>query len=143
MKNHISPSFSLAFLLFILLVILTTCKKEEAAEDDDTPIGFSNQDYINRADCSGVDVANNTYTKAIKSIFDANCITAGCHGAVNSAHGLNLATYATAKSQFNIHSLLCAINWESTCSRMPNNGTKLAAKDIAKITCWAKNGFAE
>jgi hypothetical protein len=132
-----------AILLLVSMLVFNSCEKEDDDDDDGAGPGFTNADYLNRADCTGIDVANNTYTKSIKAIFDANCATSGCHGAKNSAHGLNLSTYSSSKSQFNEHSLLCAINWESNCSRMPTNGTKLSASDINKITCWAKNGFAE
>jgi hypothetical protein len=130
-----------ATILLASMLVFNSCEKED--DDDGAGTGFTNADYLNRADCTGIDVANNTYTKSIKAIFDASCATSGCHAAKNPAHGLNLSTYASSKSQFNDHSLLCAINWESSCSRMPTNGTKLSASDINKITCWAKNGFAE
>ena len=115
-------------------LVFESCKKEEGAE------GTSNSDYMASTDCTGTTA---TYTAAVKPIYDAKCATAGCHGATNPAHGLNLSTYELAKSGFSAHATLCAINWGSGCDKMPNNGTKLSADEIKKITCWAKNNFPQ
>ncbi len=124
--------FSLFLCSFYML--FQACKKTTV--DDGQP----NSVYISAADCTG---STPTYTVDVKPIFDAKCATSGCHGATNPAHNLNLSTYATSKSDFNLHALLCSINQDGTCSKMPNNGTKLAAADIKKITCWAKNNFPQ
>ncbi len=117
-----------------LYVVFQACKKEEAES------GKTNSDYTSAADCTG---STPTYTKDIKPIFDAKCATSGCHAAVNPAHGLNLTTYEVSKRDFNAHAFLCSINQDSGCDKMPQGGSKLAADDIKKITCWSKNGFAQ
>jgi hypothetical protein len=128
MKKTIIISSFLTFTYFIV-----SCKKDVAA-------GTANSDFIAAADCIG---ATPTYTKNIKLIFDTKCATSGCHSEVKAAHGLNLSTYETSKNQFNVHAFLCSINQVGTCSKMPNNGTKLPDADIKSITCWAKNGFTQ
>jgi hypothetical protein len=125
--------FALCF-LSSLYVLFEACKKEESSS------GTSNSDYLAKADCTGV---TPTYTKDVKPIYDARCATAGCHGATNPAHNLNLSTYATAKSGFDAHATLCAINWGSGCDKMPTSGSQLSADEIKKITCWAKTGFTQ
>jgi hypothetical protein len=112
--------------------LFNACKKESAST--------ANSDYINKTDCTG---STPTYTKDIKPIFDAKCATSGCHGAINPAHALNLTTFELSKRDFNAHAFLCSINQDAGCDKMPQSGSKLAADDIKKITCWAKNGFAQ
>ena len=121
--------------LVSLYLVFQSCKK--TAEVDG---GKPNSEYLSATDCTG---STPTYTKDIKAIFDVSCATSGCHAAVNPQHNLNLATYSTSKSDFNLHALLCSINQDAGCSKMPQTGSKLAAADIKKITCWDKNGFAQ
>lgn len=126
----------LMFSFFLsLYVVFQACKKEVVAET-----GKANSVYISATDCTG---STPTYTKDIKPIFDARCATSGCHAAVNPAHNLNLSTYELSKRDFNVHALLCAINQDAGCEKMPQTGSKLAADDIKKITCWAKNSFPQ
>jgi hypothetical protein len=116
------------------LLIIQSCKKDEKES------GTGNATYISAADCTG---STPTYTRDIKPIFDTKCATSGCHAATNPAHSLNLATYDASKSQFNDHAMLCSINQDAGCSKMPQGGSKLPAADIKSITCWAKNGFPQ
>ncbi len=103
----------------------------------------SNADYIAAADCTGIDAAANTYTKAVKAIIDANCATSGCHDSDSKQHGLDLEGFAATKDAFQNHDdIFCSIYQDSDCEAMPV-GSKLSDSDIAKISCWAKNGYAE
>ena len=119
-----------------LYVAFQACKKTETVVGNST----ANSTYINAADCTGSTL---TYTSNIKPIFDSKCATSGCHIGASAAHGLDLSTYDKAKSQFNVHAFLCAINQDAGCSKMPETGSKLPAADIKSITCWAKNGFTQ
>jgi hypothetical protein len=119
--------------IFSIYTIFTACKKETAASN-------RNSDYTNAANCTGV---TPTYTKDIKSIFDAQCASSGCHAAINPAHALNLSTFETSKRDFDAHAFLCSINQDAGCDKMPIGRSKLSADDIKKITCWAKNGYAQ
>lgn len=103
----------------------------------------SNSDYINNADCTGVDADNNTYTKSIKSILDANCATSGCHNAATQENNLDLSSYAAAKSGFESQECLCSIHHGSGCNPMPKGGSKLSDAEIQQIDCWAKNGYKQ
>ncbi len=119
--------------IFLSLITFQACEKNIGTES-----GKTNSLYVAETDCTGL---TPTYAKDIKSIFDAKCATAGCHGANNPAHGLNLSTFETAKKDFNAHTFLCSINQEAGCDKMPQKGDKLPIMDIKRITCWAKNGF--
>ena len=120
-----------------LYLTFQACKKTETV---DSGGGAANSTYINAADCTG---STPTYTSNIKPIFDSKCATSGCHVGAAAAHGLDLSSYATSKSQFNVHAFLCAINQDAGCSKMPKTGSKLPAAEIKSITCWAKNGFTQ
>jgi hypothetical protein len=122
-------SFSACFYL-----LFQACKKEVTAA------GTTNADYLAKADCSG---STPTYSKNIKTIFDTKCATSGCHIGTTAAHGLDLSSYEKSKSLFNVHAMLCSINQDSGCDKMPQNAAKLPDTDIKTITCWAKNGFPQ
>ena len=127
--------FYLMTMVALLAIVIFACNKTPTVDE-----GKPNSEYISAAVCTGV---TPTYTADIKAIFDARCATSGCHISPGAAHGLDLSTYALAKRDFNVHALLCSINQDASCSKMPTTGAKLAAADITKITCWAKNGFAQ
>jgi hypothetical protein len=127
-------SILLACLSVIFYVLLPGCKKTATTDTS------SNSSYVAAANCTGV---TPTYTTDIKPILNLRCATAGCHAAVNPAHNLDLTTYALIKRDFDLHEFLCSINQDGTCSKMPQGSAKLADADIKKITCWAKNGFAQ
>jgi hypothetical protein len=124
--------FALSFLCSFY-VIFEACKKEDAG-------GTTNADYMAATECTA---STSKYTTDVKPIYDAKCATAGCHGATNPAHGLNLSTFDGSKNGFGAHATLCSINWGSGCDKMPQTGSKLSADEIKKITCWAKNGFTQ
>lgn len=123
-----------ALSIFALLLIFApaSCKKES-----------SSSDYLNQADCSGITTSDNTYTKSIKAILDNRCATSGCHDASRKEAGINLSTYAAAKSAFQNKECLCSIHHGSDCDPMPRGSSKLDDNTIKLIDCWAKNGYAE
>lgn len=116
-----------------MFFLFQACKKEASA-------GTTNADYIAKADCTG---STPTYTKNIKTIFDTKCATSGCHSEVAASRGIDLSSFEKSKLHFNSHNLLCSINQESDCIKMPKTGSKLADADIKSVTCWAKNGFPQ
>lgn len=103
----------------------------------------SGTDYLNQADCTGINTDNNTYTKSIKAILDSRCATAGCHDAGKKEQGIDLSTYATSKSAFENKECLCSIHHGSGCNPMPQGGSKLDDATIKLIDCWGKNGYKE
>jgi hypothetical protein len=120
------------FALFSLPFILGDCNKED-----------SNSQYLENADCSAVDVSNNTYTKSIKSILDKSCATSGCHDAKSKEDGIDLSTYSSSKSAFENSDCLCSIHHGSGCDPMPRGSAKLSDATIQLIDCWVKNGYSE
>lgn len=122
----------MAILAFILLLATFACVKDS-----------SNSTYLDNADCSGVDAANNTYTKSVKEILDAHCATSGCHDAFAQEKGVDLSSYAGAKNGFENQDCLCSIHHGAGCEPMPQGASKLDDATIQKLDCWAKNGYAQ
>lgn len=103
----------------------------------------SNSSYLDQADCTGVDQNTNTYTNKIKGILDANCAFSGCHNASSRRAGIDLSTYANAKSAFENTNCLCSVHHGSGCTPMPEGASKMSSETIQLIDCWAKNGYAQ
>ena len=113
---HIKQYFLLVPALTMLgLAIQTSACKKDAAHGE-----ASNQSYMDRTDCSGF---TPTYTANVRPIFDTRCATSGCHDNATSQHDLSLEGYANAKGHFNDHELLCSINQDGDCPKMPETGT--------------------
>ncbi len=120
---------SLFFCLMLGLVV--SCSKDKK------------RDYLAEADCSQVDPLANTYAFSVKNILDATCAGSGCHDAATQSEGINLSTYASAKTAFETKEVLCAINHGEGCEPMPKGGSKLPTATINMLACWAKNGYPQ
>jgi mono/diheme cytochrome c family protein len=82
-----------------------------------------------------------TYTKDIKPIIDANCVS--CHSTTiaKSAGGGNiLDTYEGAKSQAVSGTLFNVVNHTAGSSKMPKSANKLNDCSIVKIKTWVDAG---
>lgn len=122
----------LKFSLIITLIgLLGNCAKDNST------------DYLEQADCTGIDASANTYTNSIKAILDAQCATSGCHDALTQSENINLTTFASSKSAFQNTNCLCSIHHGSGCKPMPDGSAQLSDAVIQKIDCWAKNGYQQ
>ena len=119
-------------LLGLLLAFVYACNNTDTA-----------QNYLDKADCTGVDADANSYTLVIKDILDNNCASSGCHNASSRESGVDLSTYAKAKAAFQNTECLCSIHHGSECKAMPQGSGKLDDATIQLIDCWAKNGYKE
>ncbi len=117
---------------FFIALVALACNKDSASSD-----------YLDQADCTGIDASTNTYNLSIKAILNNNCATSGCHDASTSAEGIDLSSYSAAKDAFNRTECLCSIHHGSGCTPMPQDKPQLSDSDINKIDCWVKNGYAE
>lgn len=125
--------FPVALSLFSLIVLLgwTSCKDNNKTN------------WLDQADCTGIDANLNTYNLSVKAILDVTCALSGCHDAATQSNGVNLSTYLGARAAFETGPALCAINHGSECLDMPKGGSKLPAATINTLACWAKNGYKE
>lgn len=121
---------SLTILTLSVIVTLSSCSDN----------GSSNQQYIDAADCTGVSAG---YAADVAPILNARCATSGCHNAASAREGLDLSGYSVSKAAFSDFAILCSVNHDSGCDRMPQGSAQLSAADILTLTCWAKNGFAQ
>jgi hypothetical protein len=119
-------------LVAMILMTVASCKKTE-----------SSGSFTDNANCTGVVDSTNTYGIAIKSIMDKNCASSGCHSASSKRDGVDLSSYSAVKSEISTGNSLCTIHHGSGCKPMPQGSAKLSDSDIAKIDCWAKNGYKQ
>lgn len=91
-------------------------------------------------DCTGI---SPTYKNDIAAIFNASCATPACHDANTKAEGINLSTYASAKSATQNTKLLKSIKHDSGAKAMPQGSAKLSDVIINKIACWIQNSYPE
>jgi hypothetical protein len=119
-------------LVAMILIAVASCKKTE-----------SSGTFTDNANCTGVVDSSNTYGMAIKSIIDKNCASSGCHSASSKRDGVDLSSYSAVKSEISTGNSLCTIHHGSGCKPMPQGSAKLSDSDIAKIDCWAKNGYKQ
>ncbi len=89
------------------------------------------------ADAQFVCVDTISYSSSIKQIFEARCIK--CHSGPRAAGGIDLTTYENASKVVDFR-LLCVINWEDNCNRMPPLGGQLTELQRNLIECWLENG---
>ncbi len=112
--------YSIVFLAIAFVSIISCGKDEET-----------------KADCTGV---TPTYDNGVSAIIDASCVTVGCHVGQFPGGGIDLSTYATAKSASLNGKVLQSIKHESGADAMPQGGTKLPTDVIKIIECWIQNG---
>ena len=105
--------------------------------------GSSDPNWLEQANCTGIDASTNTYNLTVKVILDNTCALSGCHDAATQSRGINLSNYAGARAAFETGPALCAINHGDECLHMPKNGAKLPDVTINRLACWAKNGYKE
>jgi len=98
------------------------------------------KDEETKADCTGV---TPTYDSGVSAIIDASCALVGCHVGQFPGGGIDLSTYATAKSASLNGKVLQSIKHESGVEAMPQGGTKLSNDVIKIIECWIQNGAPE
>jgi len=83
-------------------------------------------------------VANPTYTKNIKPIFDSKCVS--CHYNGNTSGLSSFSNYTETKQGVADGSVLYYID---TLGTMPKNSSKLSNETIKIIYKWKANGYPE
>ena len=98
------------------------------------------KDSIEKYDCTGV---SPTYTTSVKAILDLRCASSGCHSAASKAEGIDLSSFAAAKSASMKDNFLGAIQHKSGYDAMPKSSAKLDDATIKILSCWVQNGSPE
>jgi hypothetical protein len=111
-------------LLFLTALMWVSCAKDDTSSST----------------CTGT---TPTYTADIAPVFNASCAYAGCHAGSFPSEGLDLSTYAKAKSASLNGKVLASVKHQSGVTAMPIGAPKLSDVLISKIDCWIQNGAPE
>ena len=85
---------------------------------------------------SACDTVGLSYTNFVQPLMQAKC--QGCHSGANPSGGINLSTYASAKSVAQSGKLVASVT--RTSNWMPKNGQKLNQCTVDKIKAWVNAG---
>lgn len=121
-----------AFTLIIISMVIGACKVFENQEDTkkEVPVAV----VVN------CDVADYSYAKDIKPIFDAYCNSCHSNGGTGGYDFTVMEdVYKSAKNG----ELIGTIKWEKGYPRMPIGSGKLDDASIAKIECWINKGLKD
>ncbi|RUT67897.1 cytochrome c [Flavobacterium cupreum] len=118
----------------ILLAALTSCSDSDTVQDIQTPpeTGTPGTDPT---------VTTISYTKNVKSIIDANCIS--CHQSGRSAAFRPLTTYAEVKTAVENANLLNRIQLQNGQQGLMPQGGRMSQTNIDLIVKWNTDGLKE
>lgn len=80
-----------------------------------------------------------SFTSAILPIISNRCKV--CHSGTAPLGNVSLSNYSEIKNYALNGKLVCVINWNDGCIKMPNGGQKLDACTIDKIEAWVRQGI--
>lgn len=80
-----------------------------------------------------------SFTTDILPIFNTNCKI--CHSGATPSANISLSNYSEISTYALNGKLVCVINWNSGCVRMPSGGNKLNACSISQIEAWINQGI--
>lgn len=121
-------------LLGIIFISSTSCTNKKAEEI----IPIVKKDTTSITDSSQCDSVS--FSLHVQPIFIQNCAISGCHNSTSARAGRIFETYTQIKNGVVSGSVICVINHEPGCLRMPRNALKLAQKSIDLIECWEQEG---
>jgi hypothetical protein len=122
-------------------VLITSCEKDKGKDPNNTTGTTTTGGTTGTT--TGTTSANTcdtiTYTKHIKPLVDANCATAGCHGAPTS--NPLFTTYDLVKSKADRIKIRTIDYATNSLTRMPPDpNPELTPAQKALINCWVQNG---
>ena len=119
-------------LVLVLLAVLLvgsyySCNKDNTS----TPVACIQTDTVN------------SYTKSTKAIFDAQCVSSGCHDAVGSS-GVKLNNYTNAVAAAKTDArFFCSIDWTCTPHMPQGYHVPIDTSQINAILKWRDNCYPE
>jgi hypothetical protein len=89
------------------------------------------------------DTTNVLYSTTVKSILDAKCNSAACHGGTNSPSGIQLDDYAALKTYLDADAarFVSSIVQDGNASNMPKGDAKMSDCNINSIKAWINKGY--
>jgi hypothetical protein len=102
---------------------------------------YDNEEYLyNSSNCNDTVYS---YNGRVKAIMEQRCAISGCHTGASPDGGISLDNYADVKNNAENGEFFCSINWNSGCSQMPKNSSKLDACTIFALQQWKAKGYPE
>ena len=117
--------------LTILLAALTSCSDSDTYQDIETPPETGNPPATTTI----------SYTKNVKAIIDANCIS--CHQTGKSAAFRPLTTYAEVKTAVENTNLLNRIQLQNGQQGIMPQGGRMSQANIDLIVKWNTDGLKD
>lgn len=134
-NNYKQQIMKKAIALTILLAALTSCGDSDTIQDIETPPGTGTTPDTNPTPTII------SYSKNVKSIVDANCIS--CHSSGKSAAFRPLTTYAEVKAAVENTNLLSRIQLQSGQQGLMPQGGRMSQTNIDLIVKWNTDGLKE
>lgn len=127
MKQNILITYGL-LIAFTFMFGLSSCYYDNEAE------------LYSTGSCTDIEYS---YVTRIKAIVDQNCARSGCHAGPSPEAGIGLENYADVKNSAINTNFFCSINWNSGCSQMPKNSSKLDKCSIIALEQWRMLAYPE
>jgi len=125
-------------LLTILLAAFASCSDSDTVQEIETPTTPTTPTNPSNPTNPTTSI---TYSKDVKSIIDANCIS--CHASGRSASFRPLTTYAQVKAAVENSGLLNRIQLQSGQQGLMPQGGRMAQANIDLIVKWNTDGLKE
>lgn len=103
---------------------------------------YDNEEYLYSTGGACTDTTY-SYNGRVKALVDQNCASSNCHSGASPSGSIGLENYADVKNNVENGNFLCSINWNSGCSQMPKNTSKLNKCSISAIEKWKEKGYPE
>ena len=133
--------------LTILMAAMASCSDSDTVQDIETPTAPTNPtNPTNPTDPTNPTNPTNpttsiTYSKDVKSIIDANCIS--CHASGRSASFRPLTTFAQVKAAVENAGLLSRIQLQTGQQGIMPQAGRMAQANIDLIVKWNTDGLKE
>jgi len=125
-------------LLTILLAAFASCSDSDTVQEIETPTAPTTPTNPTNPTNPTTSI---TYSKDVKSIIDANCIS--CHASGRSAAFRPLTTYAQVKAAVENSGLLNRIQLQSGQQGLMPQGGRMSQANIDLIVKWNTDGLKE
>jgi hypothetical protein len=103
---------------------------------------YDNEAYLYNSG-GGCNDTTYTYSGRVQAIMSQHCAVSGCHTGASPEAGIPLDSYTGVKNNAENGEFFCTINWNSGCSQMPKNSSKLDACTILALQEWKVRGYPE
>ena len=99
--------------------------------------------YPDNGNSNTCDTTNVLYSTTVKSILDAKCNSAACHGGTSNPSGIPLDNYAGVKAYLDADkaTFISSIIQDGNASNMPKGDAKMSDCNNNSIKAWINKGY--